>query len=223
MKICAMSDLHGYLPKKEDIPDCNVIVIAGDISPLYLQNDLLNCSAWFGYTFIPWCESLPCEKVIVVAGNHDFFLQLNEKRTYFYKYGKNKKVIYLQHASYKYNHKTFFGTPYVEDLPRWAFNLNQEASKKYFSEIPNCDVLISHTPPFEAACTGKELSYAGTIDYGSYNLREAIIDKNIGLILCGHIHSGNHTPTEWENHIIANVSLLNDDYHIEYSPLLIEV
>lgn len=222
MKICAMSDLHGFLPKKEDIPNCNVVIIAGDISPLNLQKDFLNCSIWFGYTFIPWCESLPCEKVIIVAGNHDFFFQLNERKNYFYKYGNTKKVIYLQHATYKYNHKTFFGTPYVEDLPRWAFNLSDEAAKKYFSEIPNCDVLISHTPPFNAACTGRIFS-TGSIDYGSYNLRDAIINKNIALILCGHVHSGNHELTEWENHLIANVSILNEDYQAEFSPLLIEI
>lgn len=221
MKIVGMSDLHGLLPKLEDIPDCNVVIIAGDISPLYLQEKIAECAIWFGNVFIPWCETLPCDKVIIIGGNHDFFLE--DIKPHFLKFGKNKKIILLKHQVYKYNHITFFGTPYVEGLPRWAFNLSLEQAEEKFSKIPNCDVLISHTPPFDAANTGRVGGYRGAVDYGSWALRNAILNKRIGLIICGHIHTGDHSLNDWFGHKIVNVSLLNEDYNMEFSPKLIEI
>ena len=37
MKICAISDIHGYLPKMEE---CDVVCICGDILPLSIQHNL---------------------------------------------------------------------------------------------------------------------------------------------------------------------------------------
>lgn len=34
MKIVATSDFHGVLPPVESIPECDVLVIAGDVCPL---------------------------------------------------------------------------------------------------------------------------------------------------------------------------------------------
>lgn len=224
MKICALSDLHGYLPKQEDIPPCDVVCIAGDISPLNIQRDKLLSAIWFGYTFIPWCESLNCMKVVFVAGNHDFFLEdYNRPGNPPIKFGKYKKVIYLNNSSYKFAHKKFYGTPHVEDLPNWAFNLSSSEAKKVFANIPDCNILISHTPPFDAANTGSIFGDSQLPDYGSCALAEALRDKSIDLIICGHVHSGNHELSEWKNHKIVNVSYLNEDYRPVYSPKLIEI
>jgi Icc-related predicted phosphoesterase len=224
MKICAISDLHGYLPKVEDMPLSDVVCIAGDISPLRIQRNKLLSAIWFGNTFIPWCESLPCVKVILVAGNHDFFLEdYDEPGGVTLKLGRNNKLIYLRNSSYKYGHKTFYGTPHITDLPRWAFSITDEEAHKIFSRIPNCDVLITHTPPFDAANTGTVFGLDHYPDYGSYALRGEIIDKNIDLIICGHVHTGNHELSDWGTHKIVNVSYLDEDYRPIYSPKLITI
>ena len=74
IKVVAMSDMHGSLPKAKDFPKCDVVCIAGDICPLDVQRDLVESISWFLLEFKPWAESLPCDKVIFVGGNHDFFL-----------------------------------------------------------------------------------------------------------------------------------------------------
>ena len=72
IKCIAISDTHGSLPQ---LPECDVVCCAGDISPLDYQGDQTQMVSWFCLEFLPWVEKLPCKKFILVGGNHDFFLQ----------------------------------------------------------------------------------------------------------------------------------------------------
>ena len=72
MKICAFSDTHGQYDFK--IEPCDMVLIGGDIVPLEIQKDSNACEEWLKSFFIPWCSSLPSEKVIFIAGNHKYFL-----------------------------------------------------------------------------------------------------------------------------------------------------
>ena len=77
LKIVAISDIHGLLP---ELPECDVVCCAGDISPLEYQKDQTQMVSWFCLEFLPWVEKLPCKKFILVGGNHDFFLQNIHRR-----------------------------------------------------------------------------------------------------------------------------------------------
>ena len=44
MKIVALSDLHGTLPTF--VPECDVVVIAGDILPLNIQRKIDESICW---------------------------------------------------------------------------------------------------------------------------------------------------------------------------------
>ena len=70
IKTLVLSDLHGYLP--HDLPDHELLLICGDISPLAIQRNLQNMRYWMANYFIPWVESLSCERCYLVWGNHDF-------------------------------------------------------------------------------------------------------------------------------------------------------
>lgn len=69
IKIAALSDLHGILPK---IEKCDLVLIAGDIIPLRIQFDRTKSVVWFFQTFLEWIKELPCDEVFVIAGNHKF-------------------------------------------------------------------------------------------------------------------------------------------------------
>ena len=68
MKVCAISDFHGFLPK--DLPSCNLLIIAGDISPFSVQGYRKHMNVWIKERFNPWIRSLDCQHVILVPGNH---------------------------------------------------------------------------------------------------------------------------------------------------------
>lgn len=70
MKICGLSDIHGQF---RDIPECDVLCITGDIVGLNDQRSIDASRHWWYTRFTKWVNRLPCKKVIITPGNHDFF------------------------------------------------------------------------------------------------------------------------------------------------------
>ena len=73
MKICAISDLHGYLP--DNIEPCDVVCICGDVIPPDIQKNYEASLAWLSGPFQLWALKLNCNKVLFIAGNHDFIFE----------------------------------------------------------------------------------------------------------------------------------------------------
>lgn len=157
MRICGVSDIHGNLDFK--LPKCDVLCICGDIVELTVQRDLEESKKWFVDTFFPWVESLPCEKVIIVPGNHDFLLE----DWYINKTDFNipDKIKVLIDELYTYKGIKFYGTPWINRIhwQKWAFELSKYEECPY-KNIPECDILLTHDNPnynetLEYYCFGK--------------------------------------------------------------------
>lgn len=226
MKICAISDIHGYLPN--DIKECDVVCICGDIIPGTIQYDYAKSKKWFCTLFFNWVTSLQCKKVIFIAGNHDFFIQdagYSEILRLIIENGLSEKLVYLEDNDISYEGLTFYGCPWVIGPTGWAF-YSVNAGDKY-NLITDCDILLTHQPPRidKLGC-----SYPNTIDeidYGSDSLRTAISQKKIRYCFSGHIHSGDHNevlyPTSNVDTKFYNVSMKDEDYRVSYQPLYINI
>lgn len=233
MKICALSDLHGYLPVL-NITQADVYTISGDIVPLELQGNTLQSISWYLLRFLPWAENLPCKKVILIAGNHDFFFQRIHKLEKTGPGGSEllvcqhtAKVVYLEDDEYFYEGVRFYGTPWIPDLQNWAFYKKSSELREVFGKIPEgVDVLLTHTPP-RVGKAGKVLqssSFNFGADYGCQELADAIAKKKPRYVLCGHVHSGDHEEfTTSEGCKVFNVSTKNEDYLPVFNPRIIEV
>ena len=238
MNIIAISDIHGILPKIEDKFD--LLLICGDICPIY-NHDVLFQENWLKDTFIKWVITLPYKndnsKVIFIAGNHDFWFEMNGSNkdkiyNYFIK-PTNHRLVYLHNETYDfeyfdemYNYKVLhiFGTPYCKLFGNWAFMKSDDELSKYYDPIPsNIDILMSHDAP--------NINGLGCINNGCFKGRNAgnnvlsnfIKMKKPKYVLCGHIHSGNHNldKMQEQNTFTANVSILDENYKIKYNPLII--
>ena len=67
MKITVLSDLHGtLLPVEDYFEPCELVCLCGDIVPLNVQANSRKTRQWLTNEFKPWCESLPCDKVICI-------------------------------------------------------------------------------------------------------------------------------------------------------------
>ena len=246
MKIVAISDIHGLLP---ELPECDVVCCAGDISPLDYQSDQTQMLGWFYLVFLPWVESLPCKKFLLCAGNHDFFLQNIHRRLidssdgcmrYTWRSpgdvtkklfpgmlkGKYNKFVYLCDSSFEYEGKRFYGTPWIADLSRWAFYLDNDSLMEKYKNIPKkCDVIITHMPP-KIEGLGEVIQEGcfntGT-DYGSQELADVLKTRDFKYALCGHTHSGQHLPVDLDGKKLVNVSLKNEDYKENYYPFEFEI
>jgi len=235
MKICALSDLHGYLPVL-NITQADVYTISGDIVPLELQGNTLQSISWYLLRFLPWAENLPCKKVILIAGNHDFFFERIHKlkKSPFEVAGnellccqKTTKVVYLEDDSLFYDGVEFYGTPWIPDLQNWAFYKDSASLTRVFDQIPeNVGVLLTHTPP-KVGKAGKVLqpsSFNFGADYGCQELADAIAKKKPRYVLCGHVHSGDHEEfVTAEGVRVINVSTKNEDYLPTFKPTIIEI
>ena len=234
--IKALADLHGYLPPAKVVGRCDVLCICGDICPLDYQHNDTKCVSWFCLDFVPWTKSLDCDKVIFIAGNHDIWiynLYKEKKRTpsrilkclLVGNHKAENKIVYLQDNSYNYKGVRFYGTPWIPKLKNWGFYLKDEEIIEKYNNIPKkVDVLLTHSP-ITLNNTGVVLQDMKRrfMDFGSEELSKAINSRDIKYALCGHVHSGEHSPATINGTTIVNVSIKDEDYKPTYDIFEFEI
>ena len=242
MKIAVISDFHGLLP--ENI-HCDLLLIAGDISPFNIQGNKEKMKEWIQTTFKEWVDNLDCDEVVMTPGNHDFIWEAMDSKTKRREFHNifESKLICLWNESYIYPYledgKTkevkIFGTPYCHIYGNWPFMRHTWILQEKFREIPDdINILLSHDPPFALGDTDvilkpKYPTQAHFSHLGNMDLKERVLniidrkDSQLKYLFCGHIHSGDHTFKEWFGIKYANVCLM-DEYCNEliYPPLEFE-
>lgn len=227
MKLVAISDIHGKLPKHEAFLGAEAILLAGDICPVD-DHDLYYQLSWLDTYFRKWLER-QLYPVIGVPGNHDFVFEAWPEKVEALKLPWTN----IRDKAYDFNGVRFYGTSWVPNLVGWAFYATPGKLANEFAKIPdNTDVLISHGPPF-GLCDGiyedgkdayPPLDRAQIDHVGSKELRTALLERpEIDWVVCGHIHTGLHTPVKFGDTKIVNVSLLNEEYAVEFKPFFFEV
>lgn len=229
LKIAAVSDLHGNLP---ELPEpAEILLLAGDIVPLNIQFNKLASKEWFEGPFAEWIKALPVESVFMVAGNHDaYFENISKTNLGLFKEATNFKLKYLKNTTLVHHSKDgipvkIFGTPYCHRFGTWPFMRDEEYMEEKFKEIPDdVDIIISHDPPFalsDADVILEDLRQLGRggVHLGNIPLGERIRCLDFKLLVCGHIHSGDHNLVNR----IANVSYVNENYSGEYPIFYTEI
>lgn len=230
MKVTALSDCHGLLLPIEEFKPCELVCICGDISPLNIQANHKKMRKWLREEFKPWCESLPCDKVIFIAGNHDH--SLGNLDFMYTQFPKDEKVTYLFHENYVYTSRegkeyTIFGTPYCKLFGNWAFMELDRELTRLFNEIPeNLDILMTHDAPYGVSDIILQEDcpwYDGKTHIGNVPLSQEILRKTPKVVLHGHLHSTSRIFEEWGYSKVANCSIKDEHYNPVYDPLIIEI
>lgn len=206
MKIVAISDTH-LRHKNLTIPECDILIHAGD-SEIRTLSDLVLFNDWVG--------EQPCDSAIVVAGNHDLYLE----RCGFNLPISNDELNfhYLLDDSIIINGIEFYGTPWSKQFGSWSFMANENDLENLFSIIPNTtDVLITHGPPFGILDRNAEGEYCG-----SKALRRTLARVQPKLLITGHIHEQGSKHTKVYGVDCYNVSVLNEKYRLTNEPTVVE-
>ena len=226
MKICAISDLHGYLP---ELKPCELVLICGDSVPLEYQASSKKTKKWYDTTFRKWTGELPCDKVLFIAGNHELHFP-GKKIIYESLFSKDDKITYLCHSEYIHKSKDgkeykIFGTPYCKQFMNWAFMYPNEELEKIFKNIPNdLDILISHDNPYGYGdIVLQECPWADGSHIGNIPLAKAIEEKQPKYQFNGHLHSCDHSLIMIGNTKHYNCSIKDEQYNPVYEPLYLNI
>ncbi|MDD2594676.1 MAG: metallophosphoesterase [Bacteroidales bacterium] len=217
MKIAATADIHGHLP---EVPACDVFTISGDIFPKEMDKASCFQQVWFEKSFLPWIDTLLCDNIVMIGGNHDYYFQENNEMLLKMYNGERttqygKRLIYLCDTGICIDGVSFYGTPWVPKPTRnLAFFLEHDDLLEKFRQIPDhIDVLLTHASP----CI-ERMGYVNDLDrdIGSVELLEALEERHIGFVLCGHIHSGNHDKVRWNGSTCYNLSYCDNHKNPAY-------
>lgn len=228
MKICAISDLHGLIGKDIKIDKCDLLLIAGDTVDLSIQKNFTESMVWFGMEFKPFIKTLPCDKIIMIGGNHDFYLEYYSNEFREGLKNSNSNIVYLENEYYEYKGITIYGTPLCHKFMNWAFMPDDSTQRNIFNKTMDnrhIDIFLSHDAPYGYSDICYESSY-GRDHIGNPVLYDVAMEKNPTYFIHGHLHSSNHEFEELPNEAktkVANVSLLGEDYKLQYEPLYIEL
>lgn len=226
MKICAISDLHGYLPQ---IESCELLLICGDIVSLRAQQYHQSCKKWYIKKFKPWIESLSCGKVLFIPGNHECGVEGHEIE-YRNMFPHSYKATILIHEGYEYISNEgkiykIFGTPYCKIFGNWAYMRDNGTLKEKFSEIPEgLDVLVTHDVAYGYADQSlQDIGWGTEEHFGTVELRDAILKKKPKLHLSGHIHTADHNLIMIGDTKHYNVSYIDEKYTPAFEPLYLDI
>lgn len=203
MKLAAVSDLHGFLPTVPERVD--TLIVAGDISPQFLEGDVALMLMWLDTNFRSWLEDTRAggvQHILGIAGNHDSILQYEDEVAEL-----ELPWIYLRDSGAEIDGLKFYGLPWVANLRGWPFYLPQEDLAARYGEISDdTDVIISHSPPMGYGDGGHP-------EWSSSVINDAIKRVQPQALVCGHIHQGygvyqhRSVPTK-----IYNVSFVDENY-----------
>jgi Icc-related predicted phosphoesterase len=218
MRVVATSDLHGHLSDASTIPECDLLLIAGDVCPLEDHTASFQ-HRWLGSTFSDWLESLPARHIVWIAGNHDFALVDGRPPDRL-----NGLATYLQDQGVEIDGLRIYGTPWSLVMGPWAFSLEERGRgsrlglESTFAMIPEqTDLLLTHNPPLGYG----DLCFDGTRG-GSPSLLRRLEVVQPKLAVFGHIHGARG---EWSmgGTTLANVSHVDEDYVPKNAPRIFEL
>lgn len=206
LTVVALSDTHGTLP---EVPQCDLLLIAGDVVPLVPKEAFALQAAWLDGAFREWLEGVPADEVVFVPGNHDTV----------YEWAKGIVPLGLRchtliDEAYEYKGLKVYGSPWQPWFWDWAFNAHEKQLASRWEAIPDdADVVVLHGPPH---LLGDYVAHDHE-NPGSPSLAARLDAIRPALAVYGHIHGSrglySFSPREGaRDTVLANVSVMDEGY-----------
>lgn len=212
IKVVALSDTHGFhneITEYNEIPDGDILLIAGDLTTYGKRKELFLLDEWLG--------TLSHRHKIVVAGNHDKICYLQRKE-------ETKAMItnatYLQDESVTVEGIKIYGTPWTPTFYNWYFmhDRGSEEAKSHWAQMPDdTDILLTHGPPL-GKCDYSVYSHEHV---GCEDLSNRLEEVNVKYCVFGHIHQPGYV-FDGKTHYI-NAAICDESYVPRNKPSIFHV
>ncbi len=192
MKIICISDTHNQ-HEGLILPEADCIIHAGDFTDAGTKQETL--------AFLKWYSSLNYKYKILIAGNHDFYLEKHSEKLDSI---IPENIIYLKDSGITIENIKFWGSPYIPGTGNWAFlKPRGKAISSHWNKIPlDTNILITHGPPYGIL---DELDDKSQI--GCKNLKEKLKSLDLSYHIFGHVHNEYGTVKKIKTHFINSSSL----------------
>jgi len=138
MRYCVTSHWNGNLP---EIPHCDLLLIAGDICPLWLGDQGLAQSKWLEDSLAPHLYNSAAKRIVFTPGPRDWVFQ---KCPHLIDYNELGMEV-LVDAFCEVEGKRIYGCPWSHKFEPGAYTLNKAALNFVHMNLP-IDVDIMLTP-----------------------------------------------------------------------------
>jgi len=185
-----------------------MIIHAGDMSEMGTKEQIVD--------FMNWFSSLDYQYKVLIAGNHDFFLEQATSKEI--KKLIPEGVIYLNDSGVEIEGLKIWGSPVQPWFHNWAFNRSEKSICKHWNEIPNdTDILITHVPPKHILDQNRREESCGCP-----HLTARVKELNPHYHIFGHIHES-YGMIEYNGTTYVNSSNLDFLYEYANQPILIDI
>jgi Icc-related predicted phosphoesterase len=204
------------------MPECDVLIIGGDIAPdrpgNYRAQDRAEWQIhWLDTEFRQWLHDQSATEIIGIAGNHDFGFELTKDADS--DQLRDLPWTYLLDSGTEIDGVKFWGTPWVPNLLSWAFYGDAVKLEQTYGSIPkDTDIVISHGPPETLL---DFTNHKGGGHVGAPQALDMLDRVRPKALICGHIHEG-FGKTRFLDTDVYNVAYVDEHYVPSHTTVVID-
>lgn len=227
-----ISDTHGMFPS---VPATSLAIIhAGDMAPNFgrgnPEEEIPYQKEWW-WSCVPKLKEVIADRIFLfIPGNHDFYDPEDMLRNEGFDAHNlhNRAKAHALHKDpakrvYSLFGTRFYGFPYIPYIAgEWNYEVRGPEMSKLVSQIPECDILVAHCPPFGICAETIEGKGGGNSQLLNWLSYEATHIPQ--YLLCGHFHEsrgiqlerffGSDSSTIPKDLIISNAATVQHTFHV---------
>lgn len=179
VKVVGVADIHGYFAERCKVPaEACLVLIAGDVTK---DGDSREAVVDLNRQFADWAKKYPDAKFVMIAGNHDKFLQ-----KHYAEMDLGSAATFLcDSGCTTVGGLKVYGTSWCPGHSQ-IFECAPGFRQMMFAKIPGgLDVLITHAPPMIA---GNDKFQDKDMCMPELTDRIILMEDPPKVIVCGHLH-----------------------------------
>jgi Icc-related predicted phosphoesterase len=184
MKIVTISDTHNA-HSKLTIPDCDILIHAGDESFRGRRDEI--------EAFVKWFDIQPAKHLVWIPGNHSLGVEAHWPGSANWIKDISPRTNILMNSDVTLEGLKIWGSPVTPWFCDWAWNVQRGADiKKYWDKIPSdASIVVTHGPPHGILDVVEPNSHSAYPRHaGCEELMKAMVRVKPKLHVFGHIHEG---------------------------------